>query len=229
LEVCMFFPEKIKSISPSDRVLEIGPGGTPYFRSHVFLERQYDNEAEWKVQRGGTDKLETSKPIIFYEGIEFPFRDKEFDYVICSHVIEHVEDIEGFLSEVFRIASRGYIEYPTIYYEYLYNFPAHLNFIKQRGNDLVYLTKSKTNFHDFKPVQAFFLESLDKGHKKLVDDLKEYMFEGFEWKCPFAVREAGSISDLIWTEFSLPDGRNCSHNRSLLRTGLIKFKGLLNR
>ena len=57
----------------------------------------------------------------FYEGKNFikisgkklPFKDKEFDFVIASHVIEHVEDFEFFVKELERISSRGYIELPT--------------------------------------------------------------------------------------------------------------------
>ena len=42
-----------------------------------------------------------------------PFKDKEFDFIIASHVIEHVEDFEFFLKELERISSKGYIELPT--------------------------------------------------------------------------------------------------------------------
>ena len=44
---------------------------------------------------------------------KLPFKDKEFDFVIASHVIEHVEDFEFFVKELERISSRGYIELPT--------------------------------------------------------------------------------------------------------------------
>ena len=30
----------------------------------------------------------------------FPFKDKEFDFVIASHVIEHVEDFEFFYTKI---------------------------------------------------------------------------------------------------------------------------------
>ena len=56
-----------------------------------------------------------------YEGKKFikinekklPFKDKEFDFVIASHVIEHVEDFEFFINELERISSKGYIELPS--------------------------------------------------------------------------------------------------------------------
>ena len=57
----------------------------------------------------------------FYKGRNFitisgkrlPFKDKEFDFVIASHVIEHVEDFEYFIKELERISSKGYIELPS--------------------------------------------------------------------------------------------------------------------
>lgn len=57
----------------------------------------------------------------FYKGKKFikildkklPFKDNEFDFVIASHVIEHVNDFEFFVSEIQRISKKGYIELPT--------------------------------------------------------------------------------------------------------------------
>ena len=43
-----------------------------------------------------------------------PFKDKYFDFVIASHVIEHVKDVKIFIKELQRVSSRGYIELPTI-------------------------------------------------------------------------------------------------------------------
>jgi len=42
-----------------------------------------------------------------------PFADKEFDFVIASHVIEHVEDFEFFIKELERVSIKGYIELPS--------------------------------------------------------------------------------------------------------------------
>ena len=53
------------------------------------------------------------KNFIKISGKKLPFKDKEFDFVIASHVIEHVEDFEFFVKELERISPRGYIELPT--------------------------------------------------------------------------------------------------------------------
>ena len=45
---------------------------------------------------------------------KLPFENNEFDFVIASHVLEHVEDPDFFLKEIQRISSKGgYIEVPT--------------------------------------------------------------------------------------------------------------------
>ena len=57
----------------------------------------------------------------FYKGRKFvkinenklPFKDDEFDFIIASHVIEHVENFEFFIKELERISKKGYIELPT--------------------------------------------------------------------------------------------------------------------
>jgi len=44
---------------------------------------------------------------------KLPFKDKEFDYVILSHVLEHVPNLIEFVKEVERVSKAGYIELPT--------------------------------------------------------------------------------------------------------------------
>ena len=45
---------------------------------------------------------------------QLPFKDKEFDFVITSHVMEHVEDVDFFIKELERVSKKGYIELPTM-------------------------------------------------------------------------------------------------------------------
>ena len=95
-----------------------------------FVNETLGRNPKWKILDIGcgyrankyasviSDTLDLSN---FYKGKKFvkinekklPFKDKEFDFVISSHVIEHVEDFEFFLKEIERISSRGYVELPT--------------------------------------------------------------------------------------------------------------------
>ena len=200
----MQLPERVKSISPNDKVLEIGPGGLPHPRADVFLELAYEDKTIAEEQRGHAPELKTKKPIVYYDGSHFPFKDKEFDYIICSHVLEHVPDIEFFLSEIFRVGRKGYLEYPLIYYEYLYNFNAHLNILKFKDSLLYYLKKSDIPLSEFKNVQSLFHQTLTSGYKSFIAELRDYVFEGFEWSEPFSSIKASGISDLVWDEINIP-------------------------
>ena len=50
---------------------------------------------------------------LIYPNQKLPFENKEFDYVILSHVLEHVPNIIEFTKEIERISKSGYIELPT--------------------------------------------------------------------------------------------------------------------
>jgi SAM-dependent methyltransferase len=200
----MFFQDRIKNIKPGDRVLEIGPGADPHPRSNVLLEKKFGSEAEYASQFGNAQKLVTDKPVVFYEGDRFPFADKEFDYVICSHVLEHVDNVELFLSEVFRVAGKGYFEYPLVYYEYLYNFDVHVNYLKYREGHLKYMKKNRSALNEFKPVQEFFFQSLQKGYDQIVRDLLFLLMEGFEWDKPFQVTEVNDLKEICHQQLTVP-------------------------
>jgi SAM-dependent methyltransferase len=193
----MFYPDKIKNIKEEDKVLEIGPGDSPFHRSNVLLELVYTTEADRIKQFGHANALHTNKKIVYYDGNKFPFADNSFDYIICSHVLEHVEDVEFFLSEIFRIAKRGYFEYPLIVYDYLYNFDVHLNFLKFTGKEMLLLKKRETTLNSFKPIQNFFIKTLEKNYGDFLFKIPECFHEGFEWEIPFSIKYSNSLNDFI--------------------------------
>ena len=198
----MFFAEKITLIHPQDKVLEIGPGSSPHPRSNAFLELDFESSEEMITQRGGTVKEPdfSSKPVHYYDGGEFPFQDNQFNYVICSHVLEHVPDPGLFLNEVFRVgAGRGYIEYPLATYEYLYGFDVHLHFLKfdSEKQVLSYLPKRDTSFAEFAAVTALLNKTLEFGWDDLCAANKKLFFEGFEFNQPFTVEKTAELCSLL--------------------------------
>lgn len=196
----MFFPERIKGMGPKDRVLEIGPGGTPHPRSDVFLEKRYEDPAEAEGQRGYAPPLREQdlNKVVYYDGGRFPFADKAYDYVICSHALEHVEEVDRFLSEITRVGKKGYLEYPTIYYDYLYNFDEHASLLYCRNQVIYWMPKADSGLERFKPVHAFFHETLKKGYSGFVDSLKPWLFQGFEWFGSIESRRVGSLGELTY-------------------------------
>ena len=198
----MFFPQKITSIRPQDKVLEIGPGSFPHSRSDAFLELNFNSSQDKVSQRGAViaDPNFGKRPVHYYDGAEFPFDNNDFDYVICSHVIEHVADPVKFLSEVFRVGTgRGYIEYPLITYEYLYDFDVHLHFVKFNFEQrvLMYLPKRETRLPEFSPISSLFNKTLVCGWDDLCTGNKTLFFEGFEFNQPFAVEKISRFERLV--------------------------------
>ena len=200
----MFFSDRIVSTTNAKSILEVGPGGTPHELSTEFLDidpATFKSEREALLQRGSAPSLKTDKPITYYDGNKFPYSDKTFDYVIASHVLEHVDDVELFVAELMRVGKKGYIEYPTILYDYLYNIPVHLNFLHydKAKNIIYYMKKKATNLHDFSAIHDFLLQTLENGHTSLVDSFKDTMFEGFEWdeKRPLRVKKVSEIGQIM--------------------------------
>ena len=200
----MFFPEKIKSIKTDDKVLEIGPGGNPHPRADILLERDFKDLDAARAQRGNAPELVTDKEVVYYDGARFPFKDKEFDYVICSHVLEHVERLDAFISEVNRVGKAGYLEYPLIYYDYVYNIPKHVNILKKKDGKVFWSKKEDLGMEKFGAVNRFFLETLDKEYTALIRDLKQFLFEGFEWSGVIELSRTASVEDLVFQDVHIP-------------------------
>ena len=57
---------------------------------------------------------EKNKEFILIKNKTLPFKDSEFDFVYASHVIEHIDDVSFFISELKRISKQGYIELPSV-------------------------------------------------------------------------------------------------------------------
>ncbi|SFB60068.1 methyltransferase domain-containing protein [Algoriphagus aquimarinus] len=229
----MFFKNKIKSINSNDLVLEIGPGATPHPRSNVFLEKKYDTEEELIAQSGHVGLLQTEKKVVYYDGNIFPFEDKEFDYVICSHVLEHVINPEIFIMEIVRVGKKGYIEFPTIYYEYLYNFPEHLNYLLYKDKTVKWLSKEGSSLSDFDGIQTFNRETLKRGYNTLIKENASIFVQGFEWFDTIGFSKASKIEDLFFSDEInrvLKDPMELDYSSlSTIKFFSAKFVMLLNR
>jgi ubiquinone/menaquinone biosynthesis C-methylase UbiE len=221
----MFFKEKIKSIKPSDRVLEIGPGSSPFHRSNAFLEIKLATLEERILQRGEIvdDPDYKGRPVYYYDGGVFPFANKEFDYIICSHVIEHVDDPDLFVSEIFRVGGgRGYLEYPMITYEYLYDFDVHKLILKfdTKANNLQYVKKRDLPLSIFSPVTALLRKSLDYHWDDLCSASKNMFFEGFEFSKEFKITQERDLTKLVPNDEELK-------RKSFVRRAINKFMNML--
>ena len=133
------FDLKIKG---NDRVLDVGGGHNPHPRANVVV----DKYTETNYHRSGDIKVLNNQQFINADGERLPFEDKEFDYVICCHVLEHVEDPVKFLSEIFRVGKKGYIEIPSLIGEVLAPRESHKWILHEHKDTLYLVDKAKLGF-----------------------------------------------------------------------------------
>ncbi len=99
------------NIKPGQKVLDMGSGHIPFpLATHLADISLTDGSIG---RAGAAFKVLDGKKIYECSVEETPFKDKEFDFVYCSHVLEHAKNPAKACRELMRIAHRGYIETPT--------------------------------------------------------------------------------------------------------------------
>ena len=96
------YTDNLLDQNPEWKVLDIGCGYTAHKNATVICDIQ------------DLSNFYQDKNFVKLDGKILPFKDNEFDFVIASHVIEHVKDVNTFIKELSRVSSKGYIELPTI-------------------------------------------------------------------------------------------------------------------
>lgn len=112
-------------------VLEIGSGDNPNPRADILLDKfLFDN-----TERGGDIIID--RPIVVADAHHLPFRDGVFDYAICSHILEHMDDPVQFAHELTRVSKAGYIQSPSEIAERLFHWSFHRWYVNLVGDTLV--------------------------------------------------------------------------------------------
>jgi SAM-dependent methyltransferase len=104
-------------IGPSDLVLDIGGWARPFNRADYVIDAEpYATRGYCGTAQGGERERFTNDTWIQRDICDhrpFPFGDKRFDFVICSHTLEDVRDPVWVCAEMIRVAKGGYIEVPS--------------------------------------------------------------------------------------------------------------------
>lgn len=122
-------------VTDSSLVLDVGSGGNPYARANVLLDAYEDTPERFHLP------LIKDRPIVFGAAEQMPFRDKAFDFVIASHVLEHSSEPEKFLTELMRISKAGYIETPDAFFERINPFRFHRLEVSLNNGSLIIFKK----------------------------------------------------------------------------------------
>ena len=104
-------------IGPEELVLDVGSGGWPFRRANHLADKYPEgttHRTEGLVQDG--------RPFHEVDLHKLPFADRANDFVICSHVLEHLDEPGRAIRELMRVGRRGYIEVPTRISDVMFNF-----------------------------------------------------------------------------------------------------------
>ncbi|HKT35406.1 MAG TPA: class I SAM-dependent methyltransferase [Nitrospira sp.] len=100
-----------------DRVLDVGSGGSPFPHATHLAELYMGGTSH----RYGPFRSE-GLPVQVCDIGRLPYRNGAFEFVYCSHVLEHVSDPASACEELMRVGKRGYIETPTRMSDIMFNY-----------------------------------------------------------------------------------------------------------
>lgn len=127
------------NIKQNELVLDLGSGNHPFPLATHLVDLFFENDSH----RGGEKLIKDKRPIFQANIEQLPFKDKEFNFVYCSHVLEHVNTPSKACREIMRVGKRGYIETPTrtsdIMFNYIYLHKWHISLV---GNTLIFIPYS---------------------------------------------------------------------------------------
>lgn len=107
-------------LAPDAIVLDVGCGAWPNEAATIACDRSVEED------RHRTGRATTiDRPFVLCDAARLPFRDGSVDFVIASHIAEHVDEPETFCAELARVAVAGYIETPSPLADYLLDEEYH--------------------------------------------------------------------------------------------------------
>jgi SAM-dependent methyltransferase len=89
-------------------ILDVGSGQLPCPRATILADYFPDKS----IHRSDYPVVE-DRPLVVCSAQRLPFLAGVFDFVICSHVLEHLDDPVGAVAQMARVARAGYFETPA--------------------------------------------------------------------------------------------------------------------
>ncbi|MFZ5503485.1 MAG: methyltransferase domain-containing protein [Pseudomonadota bacterium] len=162
-------------------VLDVGSGGNPYPRANVLVDA-YEETVERYFSA-----LVKDRPMVFGVAERLPFKNKAFDFVIASHVLEHSANPEAFLKELMRVGKAGYIETPDAFLERINPYRFHrLEVTDENG---VILIKKKNSWKpDAELVSLYEKKVKDKKFIQFLSKHPSPFYMRFYWDERIAYR-----------------------------------------
>ncbi len=114
----------LEKLPDSAMVLDIGGASAPFKRANHIIDAVDYESINWDQAKGPGDVRFTKESYTQHDicsHVPWPFKDKQFDYSICSHVLEDIRDPLWVCHEIIRVSKAGYIEIPSRLYETTFN------------------------------------------------------------------------------------------------------------
>ncbi|NJP06254.1 MAG: methyltransferase domain-containing protein [Chloroflexaceae bacterium] len=187
----------------SGLVLEIGSGDNPHPRSDVLLDRFISDNTE----RGGS--LVIDRPLVVADAHHLPFRTDAFAYIICSHILEHMDDPPQFVEELMRVGQSGYIGSPSEIAERLFHWSFHRWYVNLIDDTLV--------LHPKEPEEPFgelfdYLYAYNPVYYVFQRSMPDLFWVEMEWHgciklrmtdtSPLPLRDPSALHTLVQPRFS---------------------------
>jgi len=185
-------------IQASDRVLDVGCGGWP-FKHATHLADKYPETTTHRTESLARDH----RPFYEVDIEKLSFPDKSFDFVFCSHVLEHTENPGCAMRELCRVAKRGYVEVPTRLSDVMFNFTRLPNHHKWHGlvvKDTVILIEWSDS--ERRELGNEFYAELQSSYSNNFQDFftrnRDLFFASLRWNADFnflVIDKCGNIID----------------------------------
>lgn len=96
--------KQLANYSPllNGRLLDFGCGSKPYKKLFCNVDEYVGVDIENEGHNHETEDVD-----FYYDGMTLPFKEAEFDAVLCSEVLEHVPDIDFTMGELNRVLVQG--------------------------------------------------------------------------------------------------------------------------
>jgi SAM-dependent methyltransferase len=143
------------------RAVDVGCGPNPVEGCDAYTDAYPDSP----VSRSG-GVVSADLPNFHTAPIEqLPFRDGDFDFSYCRHVLEHVEQPAVAIAELERISRAGYIETPSYWNEIAFGKRYHRWMVLLLDGVLHFIPKTPATDRPFGDFLIRAFEQTDEGRR----------------------------------------------------------------
>lgn len=208
-------------VSKEGLVLEVGSGGGPYDRANILCDAHLDTYERQYAP------LVQDRPMVLAFGETLPFRDQAFDFVIASHVLEHSEEPERFISEIQRVGKAGYVEVPDAFLERLAGYRFHRLEITL-DNDTLKIRKKKHHIPD-REVYDLYKSGFHEIFPELMRKRPFHFFIRYYWSLPEKEIRYEIENPEYDFDWDLPEDEKGPPRRSLIAKARRRLRATLRK